>query len=320
MKELLIMGVFDRFSGGGSNEKRDEQGNTLEDYMEMLEEYMDAEAEILLNIAIIHFDDENITESIKNLRKAIEIYKELDNKEQEALVLDIMGDINKYRERTADALENYRDAYDLYTQIKSDNASDVKGKINELENVQYAESSQGKFSYTVEDKPSQTTMTKVVEPKIDVKEVKQKSNYSNISDNIEAVIGMLEGSDTYKAYAESENPLEELQKAYDMSSGIGDTAGKASLLLIMGDASLKQSNIDKALKYFKQALEYYQEIDNKTGEAVANLMIGTAYFLQGDMDSVSQSFRKSIEILRENKDLLGENIAMDLMNAIYEKE
>ena len=47
--------------------------------------------------------------------------------------------------------------------------------------------------------------------------------------------------------------MEELKNAYEMSSGIGDTSGKATILLIMGDVSLKESKTDDALKYFNKA-------------------------------------------------------------------
>lgn len=313
MKELLIMGVFDRFTGGDSGEKKDEQGNTIQDYEEMLEEYRDAEAEILLNIAIIHFEEENIPESIKNLKEAIELYKGLDNAEKQALVLDIMGDINRYRDRPSDSLDNYREAYDLYSQINSDAAADVKDKISEVENIKYADAAQQKYDYSINAKPKHQ---KVVE----VSEVDKKSEYSKIESNIEDVLGMLEGADTYKSYADAENPIEELEKAYDMSSGIGDTLGEASILLVMGDVYLKESKIDKALKNFDKALELFEEIDNDTGEAVSNLLIGTAYYMMGDTDSARTNFRRSVELLREKKDLLGEEYAMNLMNAIYVEE
>lgn len=316
MKELLIMGVFDRFTSGNSDEKKDEQGYTIKDYEEMLEEYRDAEAEILLNIAIIHFEEENIPESIKNLKEAIDLYKELDNTEKQALVLDIMGDINRYRDRTSDAIDNYRDAYDLYSQINSDAAGVVKDKISEAENVQYADAAQQKYDTSINIKPQK----RVVEERVDTSKVEAKSDYNLIGNHIEEVIGMLDGADTYKSYAASENPIEELEKAYEMSNGIGDTSGKASILLVMGDVYLKESKIDKALKNFNQALDFFEDIDNDIGEAVSNLLIGTAYYMMDDTDKVRTNFRRAMEIFREKKDLIGENIAMNLMNAIYAED
>ena len=144
------------------------------------------------------------------------------------------------------------------------------------------------------------------------------SDYNKISDNVKEVIGMLKGADSYSSYLKSEDPMKELKNAYEMSSEIGDTSGKATLLLIMGNVSLKESKINAALNYFKKSQEYFQEIDDETGEAASRLLIGTAYYMNGDMDMVNSNFRKSIKLFRDSKDILGEDIAIRLMNAIYE--
>lgn len=306
---LLITGVFDRLSGGSSSEETNEAKEyTIEDYQEILNEYKDAEAEILINIATIYFENENIKESMKSLKKAIEIYNELKDVAKKAIVLDLMGDINRYNNKDRSALKNYREAHQLYSEIKSDLKDELQEKIKNLEVKQTSREAE-----TIYDSiyPKRSTDIHVEE--------EQSSDYTKISANIEEVIGMLNGADTYISYAKSENPMEELENAYDMSSGIGDDAAKSTLLLIMGYVSLEKSKTDDSLKYFNEALANFQEIEDKMGEAVSRLLIGTAYYIIGDMDRVNTNFRKSIEILRSLKDLLGENIAMRLMNAIYEE-
>ncbi len=144
------------------------------------------------------------------------------------------------------------------------------------------------------------------------------SDYNKISDNVKEVIGMLKGADSYSSYLKSEDPMKELKNAYEMSSEIGDTSGKATLLLIMGNVSLKESKTNAALNYFKKSQEYFHDIDDETGEAASRLLIGIAYYMNDDMDMVNSNFRKSIKLFRDSKDLLGENIAIRLMNAIYE--
>ncbi len=304
MKEmLLITGVFDRLSGGSSSEESSETEYSIEDYQELLNEYRDAEAEILINMATIYFEEENIRESLKNLENALEIYDELEDAGKQALVLDLMGDVNQYNEQIAKALDNYRESYQLYSAIDSDNKEVLHEKIEELEIQQNAGEAQQKYN-----------VVKVPD------EIKKTSDYSKISQNVEMTIGLLEGADTYRSYTKSENPMKELQNAFEMSNGIGDNAGKAAILLIMGDVSLRESKINDALKYFNNALDSFKEIDDKIGEAVSRLLIGTAYYLTGDMEKVPANFRKSIEIFRSLNDINGENIAIHLMNAIYTEE
>ena len=227
------------------------------------------------------------------------------------MVLDLMGDITRYNKKIKLALDYYREAYQLYSDIESDNKDELSKKIKELEVLDSARVGGTRFNYK---NPTIVATSEVPGDEF------PHSDYNKISGNIKEVIGMLKGADTYRNYANSENPMEELENAYEMSSGIGDVAGKATILLIMGDLELKESKSDDALKHFKKSLEYFLEIEEKTGEAVSRLLIGTAYYMTGDMDNVTPNFRKSIEILRDLKDVLGENIAMRLMNAIYEEE
>jgi tetratricopeptide (TPR) repeat protein len=312
MKEtLIITSVFDMLSGGNSDKESNETKEyNMEDYQAMLKEYKDAEAEILINIATIHFENENIPESIKTLKKAIKIYAELENMGKQGLVYDLMGDVNRYNKNNSSAIGDYKKAYKFYFKINSDYKDEIKEKINNLEILDSAGDAQAIYNYGVPSNiPAET-------PKPDV----PSSDYTKISKKIEEVIGMLNGADTYLVYAKSEDPMEQLENAYEMSDGIGDDKAKSTLLLIIGYVSLEQFKTKDALKYFNASLENFQEIDDKKGEAVSRLLIGTADYINGDMEKLSSNFRKSIQILRDMKDISGETIAMELMNSIYEEE
>jgi tetratricopeptide (TPR) repeat protein len=308
MKEtLLITGVFDRLSGSSNNEPKKSEDYTIEDYEEILDEYKRAEAEVLINIATIYFEKENMPESIKNLEKAIKEYTKLGDISKQALVYDLMGDVNRYNKKTDIALDNYKKAYKLYFKINSKNKDEIKEKINDLEILQSAGGVE-----TIYNPVAPTKIPDIPSPEVPT------SDYTRISHNIEDVIRRLNGADTYLSYAKSEDPMKELENAYEMSNGIGDDAAKSTLLLIIGYVSLERFKTMDALKYFNVSLENFKEINDKKGEAVSRLLIGTADYINGDMEKVSSNFRESIKLLREMKDVSGETVAMDLMNSIYE--
>jgi tetratricopeptide (TPR) repeat protein len=317
MKEaFLITGVFDMLSGGDTGKESNENKEyNMEDYQEMLKEYKNAEAEILINIATIHFENENIPESIKTLKKAIKIYAELEDMAKQGLVYDLMGDVNRYNKNNSSALEDYKKAYKFYFKIKSEYKNEIREKIKSLEVQESNVEPQHINNYGVPSNvQSEAPKQEVKTPDIPA------SEYTKISKKIEEVIGMLNGADTYLIYARSEEPMEQLENAYEMSEGIGDETAKSTLLLIIGFVSLEKTKTNDAIKYFNASLENFQEMEDKKGEAVSRLLIGTADYINGDMDKVSSNFRKSIEILRDMKDIPGENIAMELMNSIYEEE
>jgi tetratricopeptide (TPR) repeat protein len=312
MKEtLLITGVFDMLSGGNSDKQSNETKEyNMEDYQKMLMEYRDAEAEILINIATIHFENENIPESINTLKKAIKIYAELEDMGKQGLVYDLMGDVNRSNKNNSSAIEDYKKAYKFYFKIKSDYKDEIKEKINNLESLESTAGPQTINNYGVSSNITKQAPTPEIPP----------SDYTKISKKIEEVIGMLKGADTYLVYAKSEDPMEQLENAYEMSDGIGDDTAKSTLLLIIGYVSLEKNKTNDALKYFNASLENFQEISDKKGEAVSRLLIGTADYINGEMEKVSSNFRTSIKILRDLKDVSGETIAMELMNSIYEEE
>ncbi len=309
MKEFfLVNGFFDRFAGM-EEEKTENSGEideySLEEYLEVLKEYKEGEAEILINIATIYFEDENTEESLKYLEKAILIYEDLNYIEKKALVMDIMGDIYSNTNQPRTALEYYKESYKLYKEADSNDKDDLVEKINVTEaTLRSIASSDKKFTVKKENLPPAEVIS---------------DDYNYISQNVQEVIGILNGASTYMSYTTSENPLEQLRSAFEMSSGIGDTNAQGTILMIIGDVSLKNSKPVEALSEFKKGLETFKQANNETGEAVAMLLIGTTYYITGNMEKVPENFRKSIELLRKIKDVSGEEKAIKLMNTIYEE-
>jgi tetratricopeptide (TPR) repeat protein len=308
MKEIFsVTGIFDRFSGM-VNEEEDIPENeeyTLDEYMEILNEYREGEADILINIATIYFEEENTVDSLKYLEMAIRIYEELDYIEKKALVMDIMGDIYKNTNEIRTALEYYKESFKLYSSVNSDSKDDLIIKLRETEQeIKSEDSKEANFTVKHEDLPSVENIS---------------SDYEYISQDVDDIISMLKGATTYISYTKSKNPMEELENAYEMSNGIGDISAKATILMIMGDVSLKNSQPVEALKHFKDGLENFKQLNDQSGKASAMLLIGTTYYITGNMDKVPENFRKSIEILRDLNDVEGEAKAIKLMNAIYEE-
>jgi tetratricopeptide (TPR) repeat protein len=307
MEFFLVNGFFDRFAGLETEKETtgESEDYNLDDYLDILNEYRDAEAEILINIATIYFEDDNMEESLKYLEEAIVIYDGLDYDEKKALVMDIMGDIyyNTGEKRTA--LEYYKEAYKLYTDADSETKENIISKINETE----------KELVSTESKPTPAS----VKPKKDKSAEVSTDDYIGISTEIEEVIRILNKANTYMSYANHEDPFKQLQNAYEMSSGIGDNDASATILMIKGNLTLKNSKPVDALKDFNKGLELFKLTNNFQGEAVAMLLIGTAYYITGNMDLVAENFRKSIELLRQIKNIPGEEKAIKLMNTIYEE-
>lgn len=300
-KALLFMGIFD------SSNKSDKK---IQEYMEQLYEYQEAEASILVEIATLHYENDDMDEATEFLKKAVAIYNELGLSEQEASILDLIGDLYISIEKTEDAFANYHSAYKIFSSINSPYKEDVSSKIKELESTQPAKR-KGKVDRGKEDLDASLDLISPLSEEIET------PDYLKIGEKIDDLIGLLDEYSIYKTYQSYKNPMSHIKEAFEMSKSIGDQKGEAALLLIMGDISLKNEESKKALDIFLESLEIFRKIRDSQGEAISRLMIGTAYFLLGDTDNGSVYLRQSMEIIKQMKDPKIEGAAIELLNSIY---
>jgi tetratricopeptide (TPR) repeat protein len=292
-KSLLILGIFD------GKKKTDD---TIQKYLEQLWEYQEAEASILVEIATLQYENGDMEEAIEFLEEAVDIYNKIGYAEQEASILDLIGDVNIALDKTETAIDNYRQSYKLLSSLNSPLKDDVFNKLKEFEKTE--------IERNISTKPHKDEVSKSTE------EV-ETPDYAKIGGKIDDIIGSLEEYAVYRTYQNYENPMGHIKEAYEMSRSIGDQKGESALLLIMGDISLKEEESKKALDNFLEALDIFRKIGDQKGEAISRLMIGTAYFLLGDTDNGSIYLRQSMEIIKQMEDPKIEGAAMELLNSIY---
>lgn len=301
MNELLLLGVFDRF--------QKEEVYSIQDYRQLLWEYQEYEAEILIQIAVLSFEDDDIDDALESLKKARNIYEELGFEEKLADVLSLIGDIYLNIGEKGNALKCYRECMELYSSTDSSFKDDVLNKIKDLE----AELS-GTQALPTDDKAEEVEEVEIPSDA----EIKTEDDFDQIFEKLDEVINLLEESGAYSSYLKTEKSLESVKEAYDLASDLGDKKSQGILLLIMGDKTLGKKITKKSMEYFNNALNIFVEINYPQGEAISHLFIGVVSFVLGDIENINFNFRKAIEIFRSLKDSYAESIAIELMNTIYE--
>lgn len=301
LNELLLLGVFDRF--------QKEEVYSIQDYRQLLWEYQEYEAEILIQIAILSFEDDDVDEALESLEKARDIYEELGFEEKKADVLSLIGDIYLNIGDKETALKCYRECMELYSSTESAFKDDVFNKIKDLEE----ELTQTQFP------PSEDEEEDVEEVEIPSEtEIKTEGDFDLIFEKLDEIINLLEESGAYNSYLQNEKSLESVKEAYELASDLGDKKSQGILLLIMGDKTLGKKMTKKSMEYFNKALNIFVEINYPKGEAITHLFIGVVSFVLGDIENINFNFRKAIEIFRSLKDSYAESISIGLMNAISE--
>lgn len=255
-------------------------------------------------MGILYSEEENFDESVKYMMEALEVYRELKNKEREAFVLDMVGDIYLSIREISAALKYYTESFKLYSSIKSPLKKEMFKKIREVESIKDA-------IEIVKAKRKDGA-----EPKLDIED-DYVPNFEKIGIKLESVIKMLESARAYEIYSKEENPMKHLQEIYSTSREIGDLRGEAVSLLLIGDIYLKNKKTSTALKCFNNTYDIFQNLGDEQGKSISLILIGTVHFIHGDIDEVSPNFRNAIEIFRKLNDENAESVTVDLLNALY---
>lgn len=302
------MGIFDG--------KKD-YSTSLKKLLEQLWEYQEAEANLMVEIATLQYEMGDADDAIAFLEKSVGIYHELGFTEEEATILDLIGDVYISTDNVQKALDNYYTSFKLCSSLDTPLEGEVLNKIKEFE---------VELEATKNKAVDKKAMVKGGDDALSKSEVSDESyasgdeaiDYVKIGKRLDDIIGLLDESAVYATYQEFENPMAHMKEALQMANSIGDMKGEAALLLIMGDITLKEEKTKKSLEFFQKSLKSFQKIDDKKGESISRLMMGTAYFLLGETDEGSNYLRQSMDIIKHLNDPDIEKAALALLNSIYE--
>ncbi|HOI40072.1 MAG TPA: tetratricopeptide repeat protein [Methanobacterium sp.] len=298
------MGIFDRYQS---------TDDTIKKYLKQLWEYQEAEADLMVEIATLLYEDDAIDDAVGFLERSVRIYEELGLYEQEASILDLMGDVYLNMDENNTALKYYRKCHQICTAKDLPIIEDVFNKIQELEEVEQTSTKIGTETST--SSVDEDSYSEIFDEGFS--DEMEKVDYENIGSKLDDIISLLDEYAIYGSYQKFDNPLAHIKEAIEMSRSIGDDKGEAGLILIMGDISLKKEETEKSLDYFQQALKKFRKIGDDKGEAISRLMVGTAYFLLGETEEGSSYLRESMEIIKFLHDDKMEKAAMALLKSIY---
>ncbi|AUB59696.1 MAG: tetratricopeptide repeat protein [Methanobacterium sp.] len=293
------MGIF-------SGEK--DYSTSLKELLEQLWEYQEAEASLMVDIATLQYENGDINDALGFLEKSVKIYHELGFAEDEAIILDLIGDVYIGTDDIPNALDYYNRSLKLCLSLNMPLKAEVTDKIKKYgEYLQINEDGVNKGKLGFDDES-------FLSPDVDVD---YSIDYVNIGKKLDDIISLLDESAVYSTYQEFRNPMAQLEEAYEMAHSIGDENGEGAILLIMGDLSLKDEKTKKSLEFFKRSLNSYRKIGDMKGQAISKLMIGTALFLLGETEEGSDYLRKSMDIIKDLEDVNIEKAALALLKSIY---
>lgn len=291
---FLVLGVFDVIK---------KKEDSLEDYLQRLDELQAEEFDLLINIGVIYLESENFEDSLKFFEKALRMAINLKNDELEAFVLDSIGDVYFNKGEILNSFEYYNESLRIYSSKKSPLVEELKAKIKEVERIK-----EEIELYELEKIKNKSASNSEDDYEADLVKLKPK---------LDNIIKMVESTSIYEIYTNEKDSLVNLKEAFKISRDIGDESGEAALLLIMGNETLKQKKYDPAAKYLENSKLLFQQLGDESGLAASMIILGTVNFIQGDIDGVSENFRKAVEKFQHLENKNAESVAIDILNALY---
>lgn len=292
---IQILGVFDIL-------KKKEM--SLQYYLQRLYEIQEEELDVLISIGAYYLQEDNFEDSLNYFEKALRMAIDMDDEEMEAFIIDSIGDVYLNTRNIDKALEYYKEAMRIYFSIKSPLKDEIKEKIKEVKKIKEA--------------IDITEISQIKERKVPEPEEPPELNLEKLNSKLDFVVNMVDSTSIYSSYSNDKEAVSHLKDAFRISRDIGDEAGEAALLLMLGNIALKQKEYTDAKKYLEDSKTFFRRLGDEKGTGVTMVLLGTLNFALGDMQEVSDNFRNAVEKFQKigNKD--AESAAIDLLNTLYE--
>ena len=108
---------------------KDDYGTSLKKLLEQLWEYQEAEANLLVEIATLQYENGDTDDAIGFLEKSVEIYNELGFTQEEATILDLIGDVYSSTDDFQNAIDYYYKSLMLSSSLDTPLKAEVSNKI-----------------------------------------------------------------------------------------------------------------------------------------------------------------------------------------------
>jgi len=238
-----------------------------------------ARSNFLCNMGIIFQIQGKLEKALQHYRKALNINREIGNKEGEASNLGNMGNVYRAQNKLKEALQHYQKALNIHRKI-----GDKRGEASGLGNMGVV--------YKIQNK------------------LKKAMNYHQKALEIDREIGNKEGEasdldnmgNVYWSQNKLKKALDHHQKALAIDRKIGNKRGEATSLCNIGVIYQTQNKLKEALQHYQKALNIHRKIGDKRGEAKILWNIGVVYQIQVKPYETLNNFKKALEIFKTLED------------------
>jgi CHAT domain-containing protein/tetratricopeptide (TPR) repeat protein len=257
----------------------------------------DTQAQKLFDEGLALFKEgsaESLQQAIRKWEEALSLWQKLGNKEQEALINQVLGRVYDDLGFKPKALAYYNQALTLYQILK-----DRAGEARILTSIGRVYSTLGEKQKALEYYQQALPLRRAVG---------DRAGEAVTLNNIGAV---------YSTLGENQKALDYFQQALPLRRAVGDPSGEAITLSNIGKVYDDLGEKQKALDYFQQSLPLSQAVGDRSQEARTLNNIGTVYDALGEKQKALDYFQQALPLFRVVGDRTGESTTLSNIGAVY---
>ncbi|HET7207173.1 MAG TPA: tetratricopeptide repeat protein [Terriglobales bacterium] len=229
------------------------------------------------------------------LNRALSLAVQLDNQEEKASVLYVIGSIYTELNKPDDAQRNLQEALDLHRQLN--NKGGEGATLNSMAQLQYSE---GKSDLAL----------KLYNQALDLR--RQIGDRRGIGDTL------IDRGNLYGKLGQYEKALSDYKESLQIQHEVGNATFEALCLNNIGIAYAEANDYADALTYFQLALTLREKlkVPGDLAETLHNL--GESSMMIGQYDQAVSYYMRALELLRKAGDQLSVAIQMDSMGTVFD--
>jgi CHAT domain-containing protein/Tfp pilus assembly protein PilF len=234
-------------------------------------------------------------EAIVSLTPALDLYRQVRDREREADVLNAVGNVHLSLSQSEEAIGHFEQALAIAREVK-----DRRGEGTTLNNLGVAQAHLSRYEKAIGYFEQALTIAR---------EVKDRLGEGNTFNNL-GIASM--------SLSQNEKAIGYYQPALVIRREVKDRQGEGGTLNNLGAAYFNLSQYEKAIGYFEQALAIYREVKDRLREGQSLNNLAAAYSMLSQYGKAISYFEQVLAIFREFKDHLGESRTLGNLGEDYD--
>jgi CHAT domain-containing protein/lipopolysaccharide biosynthesis regulator YciM len=254
-----------------------------------------AEADRLLDQGIDSLQISQYREALNSWQTALEIYRELDDRQGEANALNNLG-------IAYESLGDYQQAIDFQQQslAMARNLGDRQGEASSLGNLGNAYYSLGDYQQAIDFHQQSLAMAR------------------NLGDRQGEASSLGNLGNAYYSLGDYQQAIDFHQQSLAIARDLGNRQGEASSFGGLGNAYQSLGDYQQAIDFHQQYLAIARDLGNRQGEASSFGGLGNAYQSLGDYQQAIDFHQQHLALVRDLGDRQGEALSLGNLGNAYQ--